>query len=356
MVIFNPHQFLADRSMDLFFIYDLTEHRFIYMNPACKEFFFVKSIDVKASVLSNMIYIEDKYYVLSTLNACKEGVFTEALEFRVYRKKKLHWLRIYPFLAAEEGQNLLMGHAEDITSYIEKIERVKDQNTKLSSVLYILAHDLAGPIGTIGSIARAVADDIKMFNTPSVELYIKLISKLAKGCNQLIHDFVDQEFINSPGVKLIKRKVDILNAITVAAEDYFAMNTDVQIRFTCRSNKTSVFVEVDAPKFMLVITNLLSNALKFTTEDGQIDIYIKENPENILITMSDTGIGIPQKYHTTLFDKFTEARRNGLKGEQSTGLGMSIVKTIIEWHSGEIWFDSIEGKGTTFFILLPNSP
>jgi len=104
---------------------------------------------------------------------------------------------------------------------------------------------------------------------------------------------------------------------------------------------------------VLAINNLVSNAIKFTKDDGIIDISIKEDHHTVLISVSDIGIGIPQEHHNSLFDKFTPAGRTGLHGEVSNGLGMSIIKTIIEWHHGQIWFKSEENVGTTFYISLP---
>ena len=132
-----------------------------------------------------------------------------------------------------------------------------------------------------------------------------------------------------------------------------SMQDGLQITFSCRSSKERIFAEIDEDKFMQVINNLISNSLKFTPKNGNIDVYLTESKKQVLITVADNGIGIPKKYHATLFEKFTNARRNGLNGEQSTGLGMSIIKTIIEWHKGKIWFDSEENKGTTFYIELP---
>ncbi|MGI4729025.1 MAG: sensor histidine kinase [Janthinobacterium lividum] len=74
-----------------------------------------------------------------------------------------------------------------------------------------------------------------------------------------------------------------------------------------------------------------------------------------MIMIADTGIGIPQKFHSGLFDKFNNARRTGLKGEPSVGVGMSIIKTIIDWHEGKIWFESEENKGSKFFIEIKKS-
>lgn len=103
---------------------------------------------------------------------------------------------------------------------------------------------------------------------------------------------------------------------------------------------------------MQVITNLLSNALKFTPDSGNIRISVEDKNDNILIKVQDNGIGIPAHLQPFLFDKFTKAGRQGIHGEPSVGLGMSIIKTIVEWHNGQIWFESTEGIGTTFYIEI----
>lgn len=104
---------------------------------------------------------------------------------------------------------------------------------------------------------------------------------------------------------------------------------------------------------MQVINNLLSNAVKFTKDGGKINVAVEDQIQSVLIKIADNGIGIPKQFHNTLFEKFSTARRPGLKGEQSTGLGMSIIKIIVEWHEGKIWFESEEQKGSVFFIELP---
>jgi two-component system sensor histidine kinase VicK len=81
----------------------------------------------------------------------------------------------------------------------------------------------------------------------------------------------------------------------------------------------------------------------------------KEDRGTVLIWVADNGIGIPKKYHASLFDKFTKARRPGLREEPTVGLGMSIIKTIVEWHKGKIWFESEEDKGTTFYVEIPRN-
>jgi two-component system sensor histidine kinase VicK len=102
------------------------------------------------------------------------------------------------------------------------------------------------------------------------------------------------------------------------------------------------------------LENLLSNAVKFTHAGGQVTISLKNKGKKVLLQVSDTGIGIPQKLQTSIFDKFTKANRKGTKGESTTGLGLFIVKQIVDIHHGKIWLESEEGIGTTFFIELPS--
>jgi two-component system sensor histidine kinase VicK len=84
-------------------------------------------------------------------------------------------------------------------------------------------------------------------------------------------------------------------------------------------------------------------------------VIVEDLETTVLIKVEDTGIGIPAAIQPFIFDKFTKARRPGIHGEPTTGLGLSIIKTIIEWHNGRIWFVSAEEKGTTFFIQIPKN-
>jgi two-component system sensor histidine kinase VicK len=136
-------------------------------------------------------------------------------------------------------------------------------------------------------------------------------------------------------------------------EQYKAAENDIAKVFIFDAVEDEIFVEIDEYKFNQVLNNLISNAIKFTADGGTITIRIVKGESNVLITVADNGIGIPEKYHANLFKKFTKARRPGLKGEPSVGLGMSIIKTIVEWHGGKIWFESKVGEGSTFYIEMP---
>jgi len=346
---------LANRSHRLFFIFDMKQDRFVYMNPSCLNFFGLESIEIRSKFLLHMVHPEDRRYVLFKLKECNDGKGVSDVECRIQRGKNERWLNTTPYLFNDDGEHLLIGTAEDITNYKANADTLNNHNSKKNSILNILAHDLAGPIGAIGNISDMLAKDAKRSEDPALSRYLALIDRITKKSLKLIRDFLNQEFLESAGVELVKKRVELVSKISMATQEYFDMMEGLRVKFSCHSNKERIFAEIDEDKFMQVINNLVSNSLKFTPKDGFIEIYIQDNKKQVLVTVSDNGIGIPRKYHEKLFDKFTEARRSGLKGEQSTGLGMSIIKTIVEWHKGRIWFESEENNGTKFYIELPKA-
>lgn len=169
----------------------------------------------------------------------------------------------------------------------------------------------------------------------------------------MIQEFVKQEFLESAQAALIKRRTDLVEIFRIATDEY--VNSGTELKQDIRFNHTdqTLFLSIDETKFMQVIHNLVSNSMKFTPDGGTITIGLEEKENSVLITVQDTGIGIPEKYHTDLFDQFSPARRTGLRGEPTMGLGMFVIKTIVEWHEGKIRFDSRVGEGTTFYIEMP---
>ena len=353
MLSTNHLGYLTDRTSVLLFTYDLNRQQFTFMNPACTSFFNLDNINVQPNQLLEMISPEDKMYVLSKFEAFLSGETIENVEFRIRRGKYERWLRITPYRVTENNESLVVGQAYDITTSKDTIEVLNNHNIKKNSILTILAHDLAGPIGTVQNLATLLEKETSGLNNPRIAHLIGLINKISKSNIHLIRNFLDQEFLESFGTILFTKRVDLVKKIKLATEEILNMQEELRIEFICTANEEVVYAEIDEDKFLQVINNLITNSLKFTPDGGKIEVHIENNKNEIVISVRDTGIGIPKKYHATLFDKFTNARRSGLKGEVSTGLGMSIIKTIIEWHNGHIWFESEENKGTTFYIHLP---
>ena len=112
------------------------------------------------------------------------------------------------------------------------------------------------------------------------------------------------------------------------------------------------YFNADASKFKRAIINLLSNGVKFTPKGGTVLISSSVKKNSLLIKIMDSGIGIPKSIQPIIFNKFTRAKRVGTEGESTVGLGLFITKQIMELHNALLWFESEEGKGTTFYIKL----
>jgi two-component system sensor histidine kinase VicK len=224
-------------------------------------------------------------------------------------------------------------------------------NAKKNAILEILSHDLAAPFATIQGMSTLVEKKLK--KGESVDEFIAYIKDSAKKGSDMIRDFVDAEFLESSHVVLRKERTDLVGIFRTTLEDYQKGGDLINKRFILSSSSPSIYLALDSLKFLQVINNLISNAIKFTHEDGLIEVRIEDKETKVLFSVSDNGIGIPQELQPVLFDKFTKARRPGIRGEKSTGLGMSIIKTIVELHQGKIYFTSQKKKGSTFYVELP---
>ena len=112
-------------------------------------------------------------------------------------------------------------------------------------------------------------------------------------------------------------------------------------------------IKADEQRLLQALTNLLTNAIKYSHENGTVTLQCRVKDQTALITVEDHGIGIPMAYQPELFDKFTQAMQPVRKKVASTGLGLAIVKSIVEAHHGRVYFTSTEGSGTTFYVELP---
>jgi len=294
-------------------------------------------------------YLEEKYADLLG------GAILKDMEFRIELPGEERWLCLTPFLVEEAGQQTIVGFAEDISAVKAYSIYTKKYTDKKNATLNILSHDLAGPLAMIQNLSSLLTEELQHKESEDINKLINLIGKTSKQGTRLIQEFITQEFLDSTNTDMFRQRVDIVKMTKNTVEEYQQSKKRINKVFELHTSSDSIFMELDENKFMQALNNLISNAIKFTPDGGAITVSVEEEEETVLFKVADNGVGIPEKYHATLFDKFTNARRPGIKGEPSVGLGMSIIKTIVEWHQGKIWFESEENKGSTFYISLPKS-
>ncbi|WP_210490737.1 PAS domain-containing sensor histidine kinase [Rufibacter aurantiacus] len=357
----NSHEFckaLLEQTGLSLFAFDTDSDQFVYLSPAFKEIFKIQEDQSDIAALLQQVHPDDQEHVLSKLTEANEPGICPEIEFRIkLTGQEEQWVCLRPtVLEQSTGERLIIGQAEDISFQRQYNDNLKKFSNKKNSILNILSHDLAGPMGMIHGLSEILLERLGDKADEDALEIIHLIDKSSQNGTRLIQEFIKKEFLEAANTGVITRRVNLVEKFREALVEYNHFEGKMlSVHFEFTPAQEEIYAQVDDNKFMQAINNLISNALKFTPDGGRITVGLEEKESQVLITVADTGVGIPEQYHATLFEEFTKARRPGLKGEPSVGLGMSIIKTIVEWHHGHIMFESEEGEGTTFYITLPKA-
>jgi two-component system sensor histidine kinase VicK len=350
-------QQIGEQSQDVYFVYDVINNTLKYVSPAFETIFDYASaliISTPQAFLKS-IHPEDRGYVVTHFEDCFNKQVTGRFEFRIINRANVTKdIRACIYPVKEDGKLVMMaGTAEDITLVKSNILYAEKINARKNTMIDILAHDLRGPIGVISMVASGIEKEPQVADNQSVLQSVSYIQQLCKRNITLIHDLMNQEFLESAEVELRKERANLVWEINDVIEQYKKSAEILSKTFMLNSSHEKLFMQIDSLKLMQVINNLISNAIKFTAENGIIEVDIQDQDTMVQIVVRDNGIGIPENLQPYLFDKFTRARRPGLNGEDTTGLGMSIIKTLVEYHGGTIRLESKENEGSAFFITIP---
>jgi len=240
-------------------------------------------------------------------------------------------------------------------SYYQQIVEIRVQNIEIekatifkNQVLGMVAHDLRNPIGAVESIAMMM--ELEEVNEDTLD-NISMIKESCVKARSIIGDLL--EAARNENRNVVETEKIELNVFLKNLVDAWKIQKDFKSNVVFISTSQKMYALINSEKFQRVIDNLISNALKFSKDTDKVLVNLDQTRSEISIKIQDQGMGIPQDMLPHLFESFSKAGREGLRGEKSTGLGLSIVKQIVESHRGTIKVESIEGKGTTFTITLP---
>jgi signal transduction histidine kinase len=231
-------------------------------------------------------------------------------------------------------------------------EQLKVHDKMQKEFINIAAHELRTPIMPILGEAEFIEHQ---FNNKRKTIEIEkeqlsLIIRNAKRLDRLASDILDVSKIESQSLKLNKERFNLKEVLSAAVQDlrdHIAKNIGNNPSLQVLYKADDIIVSADKERISQVISNILSNALKFT-EEGYISISTERKGKDVIITVKDTGVGIDSEILPRLFSKFTT------KSEKGTGLGLYISKNIVERHGGKIWAaNNADGKGATFIFSIP---
>ena len=236
-------------------------------------------------------------------------------------------------------------------------ERLKELDRLKSQFLSYCSHELNTPLTAIKGFSELTLKGSPHMLSEQQRHFLKRINANADRLTRIIADLLDLARIESGTIHMVQTRVALPELLHEVLEQLqlMARPKGQTLRLTCSHDCLTVMGDPD--RLQQIVTNLIHNALKFTPEKGTVSVELRqESPTTIMMVVSDTGPGIPDQVLCNLFEPFFQAHREVDCGTRGLGLGLTIVKNLVDLHGGSIAVESQLRKGTTFRVTLPRDP
>ncbi|EAD9802252.1 cell wall metabolism sensor histidine kinase WalK [Listeria monocytogenes] len=250
----------------------------------------------------------------------------------------------------------ILGENGEITGIIlllHDITQIRHLENVRSEFVTNVSHELKTPVTALKGFAETLLDGA-MYDEVLLKKFLTIIKEESDRLHRLIMDILALSRIEQNPVAENVELVDVDEVIEQSARTIFEMATEKNIRVTIPEKTSgSVMIETDRDKLQQIIINLLSNAINYTPVDGKVEVKLIEQEAEIIIEVTDNGIGIPAKDIDRVFERFYRVDKARSRHSGGTGLGLSIVKHLVENCGGRIEVESQEEVGSTFRVTLP---
>jgi len=254
-------------------------------------------------------------------------------------------IKVWPIKLGEEYR--FNAFVEDISERMN-LQKMKDEFVSTAS------HELRTPLTTMKEGISQIAEGILGPTTKEQDEFLNIILEDINRLTRIINDLLDMSRIDAEMVSLKIERVDLFDLVNGIFKVFNPRAVEKGLEIRAHFPKERVKVNIDRDKILQVFTNLLDNSIKYTPK-GHIDVTVSGNGNQVECSISDTGKGIPEDELLKIFDKFQQFGKMKNPKEKGSGLGLYIVKKIVELHNGEIRVESQLNKGSKFSFTLPKS-
>jgi two-component system sensor histidine kinase VicK len=328
-------------------VFDLNTRKFVYMNRFLRKILGLEerqTLDTGESVLKfvhpdDLVYAEDRYRELLSIGCLAP------IELRIlqpdgnirYINIEVLWLEdCYTFALFVKDVSTLRDHEE----FVVKISAQKD------TLLDMLLHNLSGPL----YLSRDAVKLMQQEADPESRRLVNIIAESTAHCLDIIQQFLREEHTESTEVTVRRSRFNVVDKIRIIVNLISELNKEKQISLA--SELQDNFITSDAVKFFQVIHNILSNAVKYTNDNGIIDIKVTGGKQNVKITILDNGVGVPEELRDRIFHERVVGTP-GLKGEPTGGMGLFLCSRLAELIRGLLSYEDVESRGSSFALELP---
>lgn len=271
---------------------------------------------------------------------------------RIADKEVSPWLSVSAEPVMIDGSKHVVIAIDDITDRKIAEEKLKETMEMKSQFISTVSHELRTPLGCIKEAISIISDEIGGPVNDQQRKFLDMAKRNVDRLAALVNEVLDFQRLESNRVKLDIQEHSVKDVVEEAYQSMAALAKKKSIDICLELEGSLPKARFDNAKIIQVLTNLLSNAVKFTPDGGRISIGATRQNEELVMRVSDTGMGIPKEALSKLFEHFYRVHRPGVE-IQGTGLGLAIVKKIVMLHEGRIEVESEVNKGTAFIIYLP---
>lgn len=327
------------------------EQRFRFHNKAYEELVGLSFEQINGHALIEVIGQSVYKFLQDKVEDVLQGhvVRYERVHMTKQGDERVYAMHFFPRYGEGTDKANILGFFATGTDVTER-KRIDRMKTEFISTV---SHELRTPLtsirGSLGLIDGGVAGEVPK----AVKNLVGIAKSNCERLIRLINDILDSEKIESGKVRLELQPVDIRQLVrqTMAAMDGFSVQHGVTLRF--QAPDAPLTVHIDSDRLIQVLTNLLSNALKFSPPQSTVEVSVLRVARQVRVEVADHGPGIPAEFRGRIFQKFSQADSSDSRQKGGSGLGLNISKSLVEQMGGQIGFSSEAGVGTTFFIELP---
>lgn len=343
---------IVDRQRDVIFETNSNGH-IKFISNASKDIFKLPPEDIYGRRLDELITLNT---YLEILESKKEDGQTQG---EIFNKE---WEKVYISISwkkntINEGFNGIIGSIRDITE-VKLLEQAEEYNSLKTELFANLSHDFKTPLNVILSSIQL----LELYKTNGIlfnedKKFDRYMTVMKQNCYKLIrqiNNLIDMSKIETGFYELNLKNVNIVSIvedITLSVVEY-TESKNIELQFDTEIEEK--IVAVDEDKIDRIMLNLLSNAIKFTPEGGNIFVNLYDKGDYIEISVKDTGIGIPEDKKQYIFNRYSQVNSSDKSNYFGSGIGLAIVKSLVDLHEGNIELKSTYGKGSEFIINLPN--
>lgn len=310
------------------------------INPAAKKIFNIEGIDV---IDQSLAIVTRHHDIVNLWKKTQESDKGDVNSIEISTNKVVLQALGIPLIESLPGSSLLVFH--DVT-------RIRHLETVRRDFISNISHELRTPLASLKALTETLQDGA-LEDTNVANRFLNRMEIEVDSISLIVQELLELSRIESGRVPLNLETVDPCELISTAVERLRlqAERSGLTLNTNCPNDLPAILA--DFSRMEQVLVNLLHNAIKFTPSGGSITISCDQNDTHVIYAVSDTGEGISSEDFPRIFERFYKADRARAGG--GTGLGLAIAKHLVEAHNGEIWAESIEGKGSTFYFSIPKA-